>query len=226
MDIEGCTALVTGANRGLGKAFVEALLAAGAAKVYAGARDPRTVATAGAVPVKLDVTSHADIAKAAETCRDVTLLINNAGAMLTTPILARDAETALRREMEVNVFGLLAISRAFAPIIEANGGGAIANMLSVVSLFVLPLNATYCVSKHAALAVTDALRHELKPKGIHVAGIYAGFIDTEMAADIDRPKRPPREIADAALAGTRAGEDNILTDQRSREVWAQVGRGS
>jgi len=219
MNIEGCVALVTGANRGLGKAYAEALLAAGAAKVYAGARDPAAIGDPRLTPVRLDVTSSEDIAAAALACGDVNLLINNAGAMLMTPMLAEGAEAALRREMEVNVFGVLAMVRAFAPILARNGGGAVANMLSVVSWFVSPFNATYCASKHAALAVTDAVRIQLKAQGTQVVGVYAGFIDTDMAAGIDRPKTSPRQVAERTLEGIRSGQDHVLADERAEGVW-------
>jgi NAD(P)-dependent dehydrogenase (short-subunit alcohol dehydrogenase family) len=219
MNIEGSIALVTGANRGLGKAYAEALLAAGAAKVYAGARDPSTITDQRLTPIRLDVTSPGDIAAAAGACRDVNLLINNAGAMLMTSMLARDSDTALRREMEVNVFGVLAMVRAFAPILARNGGGAIANMLSVVSWYVFPFNATYCASKHAALAVTDAARIELKAQGTHVVGVYAGFIDTDMAAVIDQPKTSPQQVAERTLDGIRTGRDHVLADARAEQLW-------
>ena len=219
MEIEGCTALVTGANRGLGKAYCEALLAAGAAKIYAGARDPATVTDPRLVSVKLDVTRPDEIAAAAERCGDVTLLINNAGAMLLSPMLAEGAEAALRQEMEVNVYGVLGMARAFAPILARNGGGAIANMLSVVSWFVNPFNATYCVSKHAALAVTDALRIQLKEQRTQVVAVYAGFIDTEMASFSATPKTPASQVAERTLDGIRRGLDHVHADQRAEEVW-------
>jgi NAD(P)-dependent dehydrogenase (short-subunit alcohol dehydrogenase family) len=219
MDIEGCIALVTGANRGLGKAYAEALLAAGAAKIYAGARDPATVADPRLIPVKLDVTDPADIAAAAERCADVTLLINNAGAMLMTPMLAEGSAAALRREMEVNVYGVLGMIQAFAPVLARNGGGAIANMLSVASWFVNPANATYCASKHAALAVSDGARIQLKAQGTQVVGVYAGFIDTDMAAGIDVPKTSPQQVAERTLDGIRTGQDHVLADNRADEIW-------
>lgn len=226
MDIKGCTALVTGTNRGLGKAYVAALLQEGAAKVYAGARDPSAIENIykdpRITPVKLDVTSASDIATAAETCGDVDLLINNAGIMESSPMLAPGSDDAMRREFEVNVFGVLAMSRAFAPILARNGGGALVNMLSVVSWFVAPFNATYCASKHAALAVTDALRIQLKGQGTHVVGVHAGFIDTDMAAAFDRAKTPPSQVAERTLHGVRAGLDYVLADRRAEEIWQSM----
>src|SRR5277367_5207068 len=136
MDIRNCVALVTGANRGLGKAYADALLAAGAARVYAGARDPSSISDSRVMPVKLDVTRAEDVDAAARQCTDVTLLVNNAGVLEGTSLLAAGAEAAFRNEMEVNVFGVLRMIRAFAPILAANGGGTIVNMLSVVSWFV------------------------------------------------------------------------------------------
>ncbi len=219
MRIENSVALVTGANRGLGKAYAEALLAAGAAKVYAGARDPAAISDPRLTPVRLDVTSPADIAAATERCGDVHILINNAGAMLMKSALAPGSEAAMRQEMEVTVFGLLAMARAFAPALKRNGGGALVNMLSVVSWFTVPMNATYCASKHAALAISDALRIELKAQGTHVVGVYAGFIDTDMAAGIDAPKTSPQQVAERSLDGIRNGLDHVLADARAEEIW-------
>ena len=196
MDIIGKTALVTGANRGLGRAFAGALLEAGASKVYAGARDPSTVSDPRLAPIRLDVTSSRDVAAAADACGDVAILINNAGAMLSSPILSENSEDALRREMEVNVFGMLAMAKAFAPVLARNGGGAIVNMLSVVSWYDYSFNATYCATKHAALAVTDGLRIQLKGQGIDVIGVYAGFIDTDMGAALSSgPKTSSQQVA-------------------------------
>jgi NAD(P)-dependent dehydrogenase (short-subunit alcohol dehydrogenase family) len=227
MNIENSIALVTGANRGLGKAYTDALLAAGATKVYAGARDPASFALTDArlVPIKLDVTRDEDVEAAAAACPDVSLLINNAGIMLATPMLGDDSEAALRAEMEVNVFGMLRTVRAFAPVLARNGGGAIANMLSVVSWFVYPFNATYCASKHAALALTEGVRIQLKSQGTLVIGVYAGFIDTDMASGIDRVKTPPRQVAERTLAGIREGLNDVHADERSEEIWQAVRTG-
>src|SRR5580698_4484176 len=221
MNIENSVALVTGANRGLGKAYTDALLAAGAQKVYAGARDPASVAITDQrlVPVKLDVAQDGDVRAAAGACPDVSLLINNAGVMLGCPMLADGSEAALRAEMEVNVFGMLRMVRAFAPILAKNGGGAIANMLSVVSWFVFPFNATYCASKHAALALTEGVRIQLKSQGTQVVALYAGFIDTDMGAGFNREKTPPRQVAERTLAGIREGLNEVQADARAEAIW-------
>lgn len=222
MDIKGCTALVTGANRGLGKAYADALIAHGAAKVYAGARDPAAITDRRVTPLQLDVTSAEQVAAAVGACPDVNLLINNAGAMLATPILDPKAETALRAELEVNVFGVLRMAQAFAPVIARNGGGAIANMLSVVSWYVYPFNATYCATKHAALAITNALRVQLKAENIHVLGVYAGFIDTDMAAAVQAEKTPPFQVAERALDGIVNRLDHVHADRAAEELWAMA----
>ena len=174
------------------------------------------------MPIKLDVTQDADVHAAAAACADVNLLINNAGIMLASPMLAEDSEAALRAEMEVNVFGMLRMVRAFAPVLAKNGGGAIANMLSVVSWFVYPFNATYCASKHAALALTEGVRMQLKAQGTQVVAVYAGFIDTDMAAGFDRVKTPPRQVAERTLAGIREGLNDVHADERSEEIWQAV----
>jgi NAD(P)-dependent dehydrogenase (short-subunit alcohol dehydrogenase family) len=221
MDIENSIALVTGANRGLGKAYTDALLAAGAAKVYAGARDPGSVMITDkrVVPVKLDVSQDKGVEAAAESCADVNLLINNAGIMLGSPMLADDSEAALRAEMEVNVFGMMRMVRSFAPVLAKNGGGAIANMLSVVSWFVYPFNATYCASKHAALALTEGVRIQLKSQDTQVVAVFAGFIDTDMAAGFDRVKTSPQQVAERTLAGIREGLDEVRADDRAETIW-------
>jgi short-subunit dehydrogenase len=137
-------------------------------------------------------------------------------------MLAERSEDALRLEMEVNVYGVLAMVRAFSPILALNGGGAIVNMLSVVSWFVNPFNATYCVSKHAALAVTDAVRIELKAQGTQVVGVYAGFIDTEMAARVNAPKTSPRQVAERTLECLRTGQNHVVADNSACDTRAAL----
>lgn len=218
MDVAGSVALVTGANRGLGAAFCRALLARGASKVYAGARDPSTVAIDGVVPVKLDITSPADVAAAAAQCGDVNLLINNAGILTRTSALAADALEGGRREFETNVFGTLVMSRAFAPVLGSNGGGALVNVLSVLSWFSVPEGALYCASKAAAWSLTNSLRLDLQAQGTQVIGLHVGYIDTDMAAGVTAPKSSPDHVASQALDGLESGAFEVLADDASRMV--------
>jgi NAD(P)-dependent dehydrogenase (short-subunit alcohol dehydrogenase family) len=222
MDIEGSVALVTGANRGLGRALVELLVERGAAKVYAGARNPDVVTLQGVIPVHLDITSAADIAAAAERCHDVTLLINNAGISTRTPVLAGNADEAGHREMETNFFGTLAMSRAFAPILAGNGSGALVNVLSVVSWVARPANAMYSASKAASWSLTNALRVELAPQGTLVVGVHVGFIDTDLAAGVTAPKNAPADVATQTLDGVQDGRYEVLADDTSRRVKAAL----
>jgi NAD(P)-dependent dehydrogenase (short-subunit alcohol dehydrogenase family) len=219
MNIAGSIALVTGANRGIGKAFVDALLAGGAVKIYAGARDAASIADPRVTALELDVTSPATIAAAVKACPDVTLLINNAGVMKSSSMLLPSSAAAMQSEFDVNVFGMLAMIRGFAPVLEANGGGAIVNMLSVVSWFTSPSNSTYCASKHAALAVSDAVRIELHDQHTAVIGVYVGFVDTDMAAEIDAPKVAPRDVAEAALNGVENGINHVRVGERAESMW-------
>jgi NAD(P)-dependent dehydrogenase (short-subunit alcohol dehydrogenase family) len=221
MKIQGKIALVTGANRGLGLAYAKALLAAGAAKVYAGARDPSKVVQPGVVPVKLDVTSLDDVTKAAAQLSDVDIVINNAGiALMGTNLLQDEGEKALRAQLDTNVWGILNVSRAFAPVLRANGGGAIVNMLSVLSWLSLPQSATYSVSKAAAWALTNGLRNDLRDQGTLVVGVHAGLIDTEMAKDLTGPKTSADDIAQRVIEGLQNGDEEVLADALSQKVKA------
>jgi NAD(P)-dependent dehydrogenase (short-subunit alcohol dehydrogenase family) len=218
--IQGGIALVTGANRGLGLAFVQALLDRGAAKVYAAARNPGTVDVTDArvVPVQLDITNFDDIATAARDCTDVSLLFNNAGAMLLSPFLSAPDMSAARAEMETNYFGTLAMARAFAPVLGAAGGGGLVNVLSVVSWYASAFNASYCASKSAEWALTNALRVELRAQGTLVVGVHAGFIDTDMAAAVDDPKISAQEVVRQTLDAIEHGRPEVLTDEWTRHV--------
>ena len=223
MNIEGSIALVTGANRGLGAALCRALLDQGAAKVYAGARDPNSVQTPGVVPIKLDITSASDVAAAASLCGDVTLLVNNAGISNSTAVLSIDGIDGGRREFDTNVFGTLEMSRAFAPVLSANGGGAIVNVLSVLSWITMPATAYYCASKAAAWSFTNALRLELLGQGTQVVALHVGLMDTDMTAGLNAPKSSPHDVAAQTLAGVQAGALEVLADDVSRTVRSALG---
>jgi len=221
MKIQGSTVLVTGANRGLGLAFAKAFLAAGAAKVYAGARDPSTVTLAGVIPVKLDVTNPQDVAAAAAFAADVDIVVNNAGVIGGVALLdGKDGEADLRRIMETNLYGIYHTSAAFAPVLKKNGGGALVNMLSALSWLSLPSTGSYSVTKAAAWALTNSLRNELREQGTQVLGIHAGYIDTDMVAHVDAPKTSPADIATRTLEALERGDSEVLADDTSRQVKA------
>ncbi len=220
MKIKGSVALVTGANRGLGLAFAKALLAGGAKKVYAAARDPSTVTLPGVIPVKLDVTKPEEVAAAAAACGDVSLLINNAGIFMDDGKNAAEAEHNARRQLDTNYHGIAHTTSAFAPVLAANGGGGIVNMLSVLSWIAMPGTSGYSASKAAAWALTNATRIQLKEQGTTVVGVHAGYIDTDMVAGVDAPKTSPADVAASALAALEAGQIEALADDISRQVKA------
>lgn len=220
MKIEGCVALVTGANRGLGEAFASALLAAGAAKVYAGARRPDSVRIAGVQPVKLDITNVDDIETAAAHCNDVTLLINNAAIAASGGFLGAEGAATTRAAFETNFYGTLEMCRGFAPVLKRNGGGAIVNMLSVLSWINRPTIAAYCASKSAAWSLTNGVRNELRVQGTLVVGVHAAFIDTDMAKGFQAPKSRPEEVVAQVLRAIEAGAEEVLADERTRTVKA------
>ena len=216
MQLEGSVALVTGANRGLGAAFARGLLDRGAAKVYAGARDTTSVSDPRVIALPLDITDRASIQAAAEAASDVTVLINNAGIETGTPTLGDEA--GLRQELEVNYLGPVAVSRAFAPVLGANGGGALLNMLSGLAWLTLPTTGGYSSAKAAMWAATNSLRQNLLEQGTLVTAVFAGYIDTDMAAWYDGPKSAPADVVAAALDGLEAGEYEVLVDAWSRDV--------
>ena len=224
MNIVGSVALVTGANRGLGQAYARELVSRGAAKVYGAARDPATVTEPGVTPITLDVTDPERVARVAAQCTDVSLLVNNAGVLKYSTFINAPNLDAARLEMETNYFGTLNMCRAFAPVLAANGGGAIVNMLSVSSFYTNPFDASYGASKAAAWSLTNGVRLELHYQGTLVIAVHASFIDTDMAALADVPKDSPESVARQALDAVEAGQVEALADERSRTVKASLSR--
>jgi NAD(P)-dependent dehydrogenase (short-subunit alcohol dehydrogenase family) len=222
--IAGARALVTGANRGLGKAFVEQLLDRGVAGVYAAARNPDTIDVNDdrVIPIRLDITSPDDVRAAVARCGDVAVLINNAGAMLRTPLLAAPDLSAARSEMETNYFGTLAMCRAFAPVLAQNGGGALVNVLSVASWLGSPFNGSYCASKSAQWALTNAIRAELRARGTLVVAVHSDWIDTDMAATVAEAKLSPSDVAAQTLDAVQRGNEEVLADDSARHVKASL----
>jgi NAD(P)-dependent dehydrogenase (short-subunit alcohol dehydrogenase family) len=218
MKIEGSIALVTGANRGLGLAYAKALLDAGARKVYAGARDPASVKLAGVVPIKLDVNDPHDVAEAARIASDVNIVINNAGILRPGALLSEQGSSVIREQLDTNFYGVLAMSRAFAPVLRANGGGALVNMLSALSWVSLPNSGAYSISKAAAWALTNGLRNELRGQGTLVVGVHAGYIDTDMVAAVTEAKTKPEVIAQRTLEAILAGREEVLADETAQHV--------
>jgi NAD(P)-dependent dehydrogenase (short-subunit alcohol dehydrogenase family) len=224
MKIDGSVALVTGAGRGLGQAFARELVSRGAARVYGAARDPAAVTEPGVIPVALDITDPDAVARAAHQCADVSLLVNNAGVMRASTFIDAPSLDNARLEMETNYFGTLSMCRAFAPVLAANGGGVVLNMLSVTSFFNNPLDASYGASKSAEWSLTNGIRLELAHQGTLVVGVHAGFIDTDMAAGIDAPKISPESVAGQSFDAVEAGQVEVLADERSRTIKASLPR--
>jgi len=217
--IEGSTALVTGANRGIGRAVAQALLERGATRVYAAARDPKTLEPqrelhgGRLVPVRLDVTDAAQVAEAARTAADIDLLINNAGTFEPTELTDAAIVEVARREMEVNYFGVLRMLNAFADTLARNGG-VVVNVGSAAGLSNVPIQPTYSASKAAQHSLTQAARALLAARGVMVHGAYPGPVDTEMTKDLppEFAKAPPEGVAKALLDGIEAGDEDIFTD--------------
>jgi NAD(P)-dependent dehydrogenase (short-subunit alcohol dehydrogenase family) len=219
VNIYGSTALVTGANRGLGARLVRELLDAGAAKVYLGARDVHAVdddlaADARVQTLRLDVTDAASVESAAAAAGDVNLLINNAGVLGFGDVLGGDLEL-FERDMAVNYLGALRVARAFTPVLEKTAPSAIANVLTLVALAPVGPMAGYCASKAAAHSMTQALRAAVRDRGIEVVGVYAGGIDTDMLAGVDAVKASPESVAARIVAGIAAGDAVVWPDDAS-----------
>lgn len=225
MDIQGKTILVTGANRGIGREILKASLDVGARKIYAAARDPESLAMlrdldpARVSVLRLDVTDAGTVAAAAGAARDVTVLFNNAGVLDFGSFLDV-ADDKIERQFAVNFYGKLRMARAFAPVIERNGGGAIVNVLTLVALASMPGLSTYNASKAAAWSMTQSLRATLAPRGIAVFGVFPGAVDTDMLAGVDMPKASPAAIAAAILDGLRAEQEDIFPDAMSQQLYA------
>ena len=218
MKIENSVVLVTGANRGIGLAFARSLLARGARKVYAAARNPATVNLSGVEALQLDVTQPEEIATAVRNASDVTLVINNAGIAQPGGFLAPDSDAVTRRIFETNVFGVLNMSKAFAPVLKANGGGALLNVLSVASWVNGGELAAYSASKSAAWSLTNALRHELAAQKTQVLGLHMAYVDTDLTRGFDVQKSSAEDIVQRALDGLEAGAEEVLADVLTQQI--------
>ena len=218
MQIQDMVLFITGANRGLGLAFARAALEMGAKKVYAAARDPARILLPGVHAVRLDVTRAEDADAAAENCRDVNVLVNNAGISRGSSVLAAGGMDAARAEFETNFYGPWRMSQAFAPVLAAQDGGAIVNVLSALSWLNLPGCSTYCTSKSAAWGLTNALRNELRAQRTQVLGLHVGFMDTDLTAGVNAPKVSPDDVALQTLIALAAGHEEVLADATSRDA--------
>ncbi|WP_433476447.1 SDR family oxidoreductase [Spirillospora sp. CA-142024] len=223
MDLSTSTVLVTGANRGFGRALASEVLGRGAT-VYAGARNPDRVDLPGVKPIALDITDPASVAAAAQATGDVTVLINNAGSPPGADLLTGDLDD-IRLEMETHYLGTLSVIRSFAPQIAANGGGAILNVLSGLSWVSFPEAGAYCAAKSAEWSLTNALRLQLADQGIRVTGLHVGYMDTDMIRTVDAAKSDPADIARIAVDGITAGAYEILADNASRQAQAALAGG-
>lgn len=216
MDFKGATVLVTGANRGLGRVFARELARLGAT-VYAGARSPESVVDESVIPIQLDVTDDASVQAAAKAVPDATIVINNAGVLL-----AGDDVDSIRTEFEVNFYGLVRTTDAFAPILKANGGGVLVNVLSVASWLGRPQWRGYAASKAAGWSFTRSTREALREHGTQVVGVHVGFVDTDMAASVDAPKTAPEDVVSQVLQAIRNGDEEVLADEITRSVKAAL----
>jgi NAD(P)-dependent dehydrogenase (short-subunit alcohol dehydrogenase family) len=219
--IDGAAALVTGGHRGLGRAMVEELLDRGAAKVYATARTPHTSPDGRIVPLVLDVTDDDSVAAAARAANDVSILVNNAGINLNTPVL--DAVLAdIRAELETNLFGTIRVARAFAPVLARHPSSSLVNVLSVLSW--LAFGKGYEISKAAAWSATNSMRVRLRDQGTVVTALHVAYMDTDMTARLDVPKADPHDIAKLTADAILAGDYEVLADDATRSVKSQLSR--
>jgi NAD(P)-dependent dehydrogenase (short-subunit alcohol dehydrogenase family) len=228
MQIEGAVVLVTGANGGIGKYYLEALQAAGAARIYAGARNPNSVSEMVAadpqrvIPIELDITDEQSVSSAATKCQDVTLLINNAGIGLLKGFISAPDLSSAKAEIEVNYFGTLLMCRAFAPILKANGGGALVNMLTILAKANLPMNGSYSASKAAALSMTQGIRAELAQQGTLVVAVMPATVDAGMSKHFPPPKVAPDVVAQTALQAVIDEVEDVYPGEQATEMAAQL----
>ena len=223
MQIEGKTALVTGANRGLGRHLAQQLRDRGAT-VYAAARNPASVDLDGVTPVALDVTDPASVRAAAAATGHISILVNNAGSATGASLLAGEVAD-IRLEMDTHFFGTLAVTRAFAPQLAEHEQSAVLNILSVLSWVSFPRIGAYCAAKSAAWSLTNALRQELAPQGTRVTALHVGYMDTDMARNVDAAKSDPADIARIAIDAIQAGQTEIIADDISRTVLGNLSGG-
>jgi NAD(P)-dependent dehydrogenase (short-subunit alcohol dehydrogenase family) len=223
MHINGSTALITGSNRGLGRHFAQQLVQRGA-KVYAGARNVESVDLEGVIPVQIDITDSASVARAAETVSDVSVLINNAGSYTGASLLTGSL-TDIELDISTHYLGTLRVIRAFAPQLGDHPQSAILNVLSVLSWVTSPEFGSYSAAKSAGWAMTNALRLELDAQHTQVSALHVGYIDTDMASHIDAPKSDPADVARVALDGLEAGDLEIIADELSKQVRAGLAGG-
>ena len=221
MKIKESTALVTGANRGLGRQFARQLLDRGAAKVYATARHPEQVDLPGVDVLRLDITEPASVAAAAAAAGDVTLLVNNAGVATRQDLVTGDLDS-IRLEMDTAFYGTLAMVRAFAPALAAGGGGTILNVMSAMSWLSFPGANAYGAAKAAEWSLTNGVRLELAAQGTQVSGLYLAAADTDMMAGRDVPKSDPAEVISLALDGIEAGLLEIIADEQTAAIKAAL----
>ncbi len=230
MKVKGSIAIVTGGNRGIGEAFVRCLLQAGAEKVYVGSRSREAAAhleqefPGRAVAVELDVTSEQQVAAAAKSCPDVSIVINNAGAFNNHTLIGAPDLQAARQEMDVNYFGVLSMCRQFAPVLAANGGGAIVNVLSAAAIVAIPNMGGYSPAKFAARALTTNIRAELADQGTQLSSLIVGSIDTRMAAHVDGRKESPDIVAKAGIRAIEKNIHEVDTDTFAVSVRAALAR--
>lgn len=226
--IAGATVLVTGANRGIGRAFVEELLERGARRVLAGVRDlerqDARLLPPGAVPVHLDVTDPALVQAAARDHDDVAIVVNSAGYHARTRLVLTDDSDAARREMDLNYFGVLSMTRAFSPVLARHAGGAFVNVLSVAAMVPAPFMGGYSPAKAAALWLSTIARAELAQQGTQVTALIVGSVDTRMSAHVQGHKATPREIARAGCSALEGGENVVDTDAMAVDARARMAR--